>query len=284
VRVTACLIAASALGCGGKPICPNGDCSVPGVTVVEFRFDHYPQWGFDSDTCMDLAVANVHVDATDATGAVTSQDVPCDYGQASFTGLAPGAYTIAITPLDKKGHSVVSAPVTAMVTAAGVNKTVMAEVDVPYTAWTGSFTGTFLFWTSWGGQTCASATPPVVTQVLTLAVNGQVVGASTDSGQRLDGSDPEPCRALTEAYPQFAKGVPFGPAELTVAGKDENDDVVFHHVFDTFVGAGSNNPTLTFDLASAPTDAGVDGPMDGPMDGHMDGHMDDGADAPMDGP
>ena len=273
---TAGLIAASALGCGSTPICPNGNCSVPGVTVATYRFDHYPEWGFDSDTCMDLAIAKVHVDATDATGKVTSQDVPCDYGQASFTGLAPGPYTIAITPIDAHGNSAVTAPIAATVTAAGSNKTVMTEIDVPYTAWTGSFTGTFLFWTSWGGQTCASATPPVVTQVLTLAVNGQVVGAATDSGQRLDGTDPKACRALTESYPQYAKGVPFGPAELTVAGKDENDKVVFQHVFDTFVGAGSNNPTLSFDLPGAAADAGVDGPMDAPMDAPYD--------APMDGP
>lgn len=269
---TAGLLAASALGCTGKPpICPDNSCSVPGVTVATYRFDHYPEWGFDSDSCTDLAIAKVHVEATDAAGAVTAQDVPCDYGQATFTGLAPGPYTIAITPLDAHGNSVVTAPIAGTVTAPGPNQTVTTEIDVPYSAWTGSYTGTFLFRVSWGGASCNGAMPPVKTQLLTLAVNGTVVGVRTDSGQQLDGSDPEACRAFTDEFPQSAKLVPFGPAQLTVVGKEASGRVAFQHAFETFVGAGISNPTLNFDLASAPADAGVDAPMDAPSDAPMDG-------------
>ena len=71
------------------------------------------------------------------------------------------------------------------------------------------------------------------------------------------------------------KLVPFGPAELTATGIAA-EGIAFHHTFDTFIGAGISNPTLTFDVTNPPTDAGVDAPMDAPHDGPYD--------APMDGP
>ena len=259
------LFALQALACGSPPVCPNGDCSTPGTTVAMWRFDHYPAWGFDSDSCTDLGIAKVHIDATDASGAVTSQDVPCDYGQATFTGLAQGGYTIAITPLDGDGNAVVAAPITGMVTAPPRNGTASTTIDVPYTAWTGSYTGTFLFRISWGGASCAAAMPPVATQLLTLAVNGTVVAQTTDGGQRLDGTDAKACVAFTNQFPESATTVPFGPAQLTVVGEDTGGAAVFQHTFDTFVGAGISNPTLGFDLTHAAADAGVDAtpPADG---------------------
>jgi len=99
--------------------------------------------------------------------------------------------------------------------------------------------------------------PPVTTQVLTIMSNGFAIHSHTDNGQGTDGSDPKPCRALDEEYPQSVTDVPFGPATLSVVGRDENDAVVFHHQFDTFVGAGISNPTITYDLP-AHSDAGVD--------------------------
>jgi hypothetical protein len=79
-------------------------------------------------------------------------------------------------------------------------------------------------------------------------------------GQKLDGTDPEPCRALTEEFPQTAKELPFGPATLVVEGKDPGGNMKYTKSFDVFVGAGLSNPTLTFDVPAPPVDAGV--PLD----------------------
>jgi hypothetical protein len=138
-------------------------------------------------------------------------------------------------------------------------------INVPWDSWAGSFTGTFLFRLSWAGASCELAVPTVVTQTLTLMIGGSTAAtATTDVGQKLDGSDPKPCRGLGESFAQFAEGLPFGPATLSVVGKDAADEVAFDHTFDAFVGAAKNNPTITFDVpAPPPPDAGVgDAPMD----------------------
>jgi hypothetical protein len=131
---------------------------------------------------------------------------------------------------------------------------------VPWTAWTGSYTGQLLFRLTWNGQSCAMATPPVATQVLKLMANGHPVSGNTDSGQKLDGSDPRPCRAVTEGTPQYAQDLPFGPSTLIVTGKDGGGNPHFQRSVDTFIGAGLYNPTMTFDVGTPPADAGVDGP------------------------
>jgi hypothetical protein len=114
-------------------------------------------------------------------------------------------------------------------------------------------------------MSCDEAAPPIKMQVLMLrAADGQVVNASTDTGQRLDGSDPWPCRPLTEQFAQFAEALPFGPASLHVVGTDATGDVRFDHEFDTFIGAAKNNPTITFDVPSP--DAGIDAAVDASID------------------
>ena len=42
--------------------------------------------------------------------------------------------------------------------------------------------------------------------------------------------------------------VPFGPATFLVQGFDTTGTNSFRTSFETFVGAGINNPTLTFDV------------------------------------
>ncbi len=252
MKAIALLVVALSLSCGGDdgtcsdPSKPN--CGLQGHTVVKWQFDHYPQWMFDSDSCSDFGVATVHIDAVDGVGTTTSGDDQCGTGQVTLDGLAPGPYTVYAAPRDINGTDLVSAPGSATVMAGTYGNDTTVTVDVPYTAWIGTFTGTFLFRLSWGGQSCAAATPPVVKQVLTLAVNGTVTTLATDDGESLDGTTPAACYALDENFPQSVTKLPFGPAMLTVEGLDASDAVQFHHEFDTFVGAGITNPTITYDV------------------------------------
>jgi hypothetical protein len=256
------LASLQSLSCGGgDPQCANNNCTLPSNTVVKFTFDAYPQWQFPMDSCVDFGATKVQVDATDGAGSAVTAVVDCGESQATFMGLEPGDYAISVTPLDAGGNSLVNAPAAGSATSMGPGTTSTSTVNVTWDQWTGSHTGTFLFRVSWGGKTCAMATPPVVTQVLKLEVQGQVVSMKTDQAmQKLDGTDPASCYPLEASFPDDAKNVPFGPAKLTVIGKDQNDDVTFTHAFDTFVGAGISNPTITYDVPAP--DAGVDAPPD----------------------
>jgi hypothetical protein len=257
---------ASLLSCGGMdpapPTCARPDlpnCGLQGHTVVKGMFDHYPEWSFAMDSCVDFGALRVHVDAVDPTGlVVASQEDDCGAGQVTFTGLPEGTYTMSVTPLGSGGVAVVNAPTSASVAAGTFGANTEVTTYVPWTAWLGTYTGTFLFRISWNGMSCADVTPPIMTQVLTLMSNGQPVDGMTDNGQRLDGTDPRPCRALGEAFPQSATNLPFGPATLIVTGRDPQDHMAFQHRFDTFIGAGITNPTITYDLPPTPPDAGVD--------------------------
>src|SRR5262249_56672968 len=58
-------VALQALSCGGDPpICPNGDCSLPGRTTVKSTLDHYPEWLVMSDSCLDMGAAEMRGDRT----------------------------------------------------------------------------------------------------------------------------------------------------------------------------------------------------------------------------
>jgi hypothetical protein len=261
-------VALQLLSCGGDdPVdpCPTGSCDLPGSTIVKWRFDEYPEWKFQGDTCIDMDVFTVRVEVANAADPTItdSHDAQCGEGQATFLGLPEGTYNVAVTPLDFDGNPVVRAPGTGQVMAGVTGMNTETVVNVPYTAWLGTFTGTFLFRLSWGGKSCDALAPPVATQTLTLTAGGAVVAKLSDGGQRMDGTDPRPCRPFTEQFAQYVEMLPFGPATLLVVGKT-GAETRFQHQFDTFVGAGKNNPTITFDLA--PMDAGVDAPPDAPPD------------------
>lgn len=247
--------ASAMLGCGddGGPVCPTGDCTLPGSTIVKWKFNHFPALGFDSDACSELSVVTVRVEVSLADGTpVDMMEKTCGEGQLTFLGLADGAYKFVVTPLDIDGNSLVTAPVTVMANAAGPGASADVTADVNYPAWSRTYTGQFLFRLKWAGMSCAMVTPtPVATQTLTLTAGGAVRTETTSIDnvvfQKLDGTDPKPCRAFTDPFPQNVMGIPFGPATLLVVGKDAADNVLFSHTFDTFIGAGVFNPTLTFD-------------------------------------
>lgn len=256
------LVSGVTLSCGddGPPVCPTGNCTLPGNTVVKFKFNNYPDIGFDSDTCSELSVATVRVEVIgidDAT-AYDVRDVQCSEGQATFSDLLVMNYNVAVTPLDLDGNPLIKAdsPGRGVVAAAGPGARTEVTVNVQYESWARSYAGQFLFKLTWLGASCVSSGTTAVTQhSLTLTVNGVVVSQRTTNpvDQPLDGSTDIPCVPSTGA-PLTVMSVPWGPATLHVIGKNDADEVLGDHTFDTFVGAGMFNPTLTFDT---PADAGI---------------------------
>jgi len=246
----------SACGEDPPPVCPTGNCNLPGSTIVKWKFNNYPEWKFDSDACSDVGAITVLVSVVGASDSsiIDMMEKGCGEGQLTFIDLPAGTYNVAVTPLDIDGNPLVGAAVTGTVLAGSTGANTEVTVNVPYTAWSMAYTGQFLYRLAWGGPavSCATATPPVVEQTVTLTAGGIVrtETASIDNVpfQKLDGTDPKPCRAYTDQYPQNVMGLPFGPATLLVVGKDATNAVVFRTQFDTFIGAGVFNPTLSFDV------------------------------------
>jgi hypothetical protein len=278
-RLVVVVVAARALASCGSPYCGDGNedegeecddgndndmdfcraCTIysPPRTVVKWDLNRDVTRGFNGDSCTDMSVANVRVDVAGPTTA--SLEDACSTFQVTFSELPVGDYTVGVTPLDQFGTPLVTAPVPGMVTATDGN--VETEIIVPYSAWSGSYTGSFIFNLTWGGLMCPA---PIVNQVLTMEVLGQPVTQVTDTGQQLDGSDPQPCRVDEH----LVSGVPFGPATFTVEGRDSGGVTRMEHTFQTFVGVGISNPTFAFDLP--PVDAAVDATVDAAVDGMPD--------------
>lgn len=235
--------------CGGADDpCANDACTPQGRTVIKWTFNAYPDRGFGMDSCVDFGAHKVAVDLIDANGFATSGIDDCGAAQATFSGLAAGDYDVYVMPLDINGGGLLAAPIASRVTAGSVGAPRELTVNVPWDAWLGSFTGTFLFRIAWGGMSCEALLPEIKNQVLTLTVNGVVQNVMTDDGQMMNGMDKKPCKKLSDNFPQSALGVTFGPATLLVEGYDAADNMAFSKQFDTFVGAGITNPTLMFDV------------------------------------
>jgi hypothetical protein len=238
----------AACGSGPDP-CANGACDVQGRTFVKWRFNAYPERKFNMDSCVDVGATKVAVDLVDATGTTISLQDDCGNAQVAFFGLPDGDYTVFVMPLDGTGAGLLSAPVQSMVKAGAVGVDREVTVDVPATAWLATYTGTFLFKISWGGLSCDAVTPdPIKDQEVALTINGVLQTVTTDDGQTLNGMDKKPCKKFTDEFPQSALNVPFGLATLEVKGYDQTNNMRFTKTFETFVGAGISNPTLTFDV------------------------------------
>ena len=243
------LLALTACGSDGPDPCANGACDQMSRTLVKWTFDAYPERGFPMDSCVDFDVVNVKVDVVDSTGTTISRTEPCGAAQVAFFGLAEGDYTVFVTPLGSNNDGVTNMPIQGSVTAGPVGDNREVTINVPWDQWYGMHTGTFLFRISWGGVSCDAVMPDAVkNQEVTLTVNGVVQSVVTDDGQMLNGMDKKPCKKLTDEFPQSALNVPFGLATLEVKGYDQMNNMRFTKTFDTFVGAGITNPTLTFDV------------------------------------
>jgi hypothetical protein len=263
------LLAGAAIRCGGGGL--NDDTPPVQRITIKWKLNQDMLSGFPGDACIDVGASMMHVVLT---GPTTPPEMPkddrCAMDQVVYTEMPDGSYTVALTPLDAGGQSMVTAPVTMAFEVVGSTE---VTVNIPYTAWNRPYTGSFLFALTWGGQPCAGAMPPVVTQVLTLLIGGVPVTQTTSTGQMLDGSDPQPCVPSTNPSPQLVSALPLGPAVLVVEGRDGTGSPEYNKTFDTFVGASTNNPTLIFDTPgpdaapdAAPPDAAPDASPDGTPD------------------
>ena len=171
-------------GSDGQQMCGADHCGLQGHTVVKWTFDAYPEWMFPNDSCPDFSVLKVRVDAQAADASIVTKIDDCGVSQVTFDGLAEGEpYTMFVDPEDGLGNSLVMYPTTVMVNAGAYQADTSVSANVPWDSWVGSFTGTFLFRLSWATQGCAAA--GVVTQNVTLSVNGTPVSAVADNGQKL---------------------------------------------------------------------------------------------------
>lgn len=253
-RTVALALVGYVAGCGGGGL--NDDTPPVQRTTIKWTLNADLTRGFPGDACIDLGVSMVHVVLSGPTDPPDQvMDERCANGQVVFLMQPNGSFTVAVTPLDVNGAQMTAAPVTLAFEVTGSNE---QTVNIPYTAWLQSYTGSFLFALVWGGQPCAQAVPVVATQVLTLLIGGTPVTQTTATGQHLDGSDPQPCVTSTPTSPQLVQGLPIGPATLVVEGRDGTGAEQYSGTFETFVGASTNNPTATFDVPgpdAAPPDA-----------------------------
>jgi hypothetical protein len=271
------LAVAASCGGGGDPVCGDGvvqdgeQCDdgndneedycracfafLPPRTIVKWSFNAAAAPGFTQDACVDVGASSVRVTMSGPT-TVTLDDM-CSTYQVVFDDLPPGVYTAAVEPLDADGNLLVDAPVMAEVTAGTAD--VEQTIDIPFDAWVGPYTGTFYFKVHFQGMDCAPA--GVNEHRITMRVNGTLVSQMTEQGQRLDGSEAGPC-VNGNGMPQKALGLPFGPATIEIEGIDTGGTDAYIGSFETFVGAGANNPPIDFDVPTIydamPPDAGID--------------------------
>ena len=79
-------------------------------------------------------------------------------------------------------------------------------------------------------------------------------------------------------------GMVYKYPEVFVVGREQVKQFALDFgKFDTFIGAGTNNPVLTFDVPST-IDAGIDAPIDAGVDAPIDAGVDAPIDAPTDAP
>lgn len=227
---------------------------LPSTLTIKWEFNRNESPPiFPGDSCIDMGVSSV---AVEIVGPVTrSESESCSLRQVVFSDLPAGSYVARLTPRDSGEESRVAAPIEVTVPFTG--QTLVHEVTVPYEAWTGDYTGTFYYRVLWGGADCSAAAPPVAEHRFLLEAGGGPVAVVTDDGDALDGSATGPCRPFIEDFPQSAQSVPWGPATFTITGYDSGGTAQFEESFDTFVGAGPNNPEYEFDVNSLTPDAGV---------------------------
>lgn len=167
-----------------------------------------------------------------------------------FVDIPAGTYNASLKVLDRDGIPLTGGALGQEIVFSGGSTT--ETVLVAPERWLQSYIGTFFFRIEWGGEDCSTAIPTVARQKLSLVAGGEIFTGLTTDGAAMDGSSEFDCQSLSEEFPQSALDVPFGPAILTVEGIDSMGNTAYESVFDTFVGAGVNNPESVFDVDLSP--------------------------------
>ncbi|MFT3698424.1 MAG: hypothetical protein QM831_35095 [Kofleriaceae bacterium] len=256
------LLAACGGGDDGMQMCGADHCGLQGHTIVKWTFDKYPEWQFTGDGCGDFQAGKVRVDMqsnTDPT-MVTVQTEDCGAAQITFDGLTESDnFTAFVDVQDFVGNSLLTGPVTMSPVTPGVYQMDSSvNVNIPYTSWAGAstFTGTFLFYLTWGGMPCSAATPTAVAYqtvaLLDMAGNPIATTAMTSpNNEVLDGTTRVACfDKATQQFPMSVTSLPFGPVQIVVNGyADMASPAIYTATIPTFIGAGITNDTITYDIA-----------------------------------
>lgn len=245
---------------GGMQMCGADHCGLKGHTVVKWTFDKYPEWQFTGDGCGDFQAGKVRVDMqsnTDPT-LVTVQTEDCGAAQITFDGLTEtDTFTAFVDVQDFVGNSLLTGPVTTSPVMPGVyqaDQTV--TVNVPYTQWSGTYTGTFLFYLTFGGMPCSAATPtPVAYQTVQLLdmMGNPITATAMPNNEVLDGTTRVACfDKASQQFPMSVTNLPFGPVQIVVSGyADTSSPAIYSAAIPTFIGAGITNDTITYDIPAA---------------------------------
>lgn len=289
--VTACSVALAclvAMGCSSEPICGDGtpnlelgeqcddgnrdetdiclnDCTlrpIPQLTL-KWEFNQDLDRGFQGDSCFDVGAETVDVRLV-GPGIDQTDQLACSMRQVRYQDIPAGSYSAQISVADSDGGALLSAPHSQdLIFSSGVDEEEI--LIVPPTQWRMAYTGSFFFRLGWGmmGDSCELSAPPVIDNSLLLRVGGTPFAGQTDVGHPVDGSAFSMCRPLSEGGAQAVLNVPFGPAQFTIQGRDGAGVTTFEETFETFVGAGLNNPELRFNVSILPgLDAGADASVD----------------------
>jgi cysteine-rich repeat protein len=244
-------------GDGCSASCRAQDTVDTFVHFAPFIAEQFP--GFN-ETCLGLEIAQVEVSI--AGPRAHSQRVDCAFGQIKVSGLPAGSYTATAVAFDAAGTAISRGLARVDFTVGDADQNV--NVAWPWEDFTRGYSGTFYFKVLWQGATrCQEAA--VTQQRLRLERDGQPLAGTTQSGDPIDGSATGTCRDGAEGLSQAVVALGWGPARFVVSGEDDAGRTMYQGSFDTFVGAGVANPTLTFDVPSILPDAG---PVDAaPADG-----------------
>lgn len=217
--------------------------------TIKWEFNKEEAEGFTSDSCIDTDASTVEVELIGGPEPIILTE-RCSFRQVVYVDIPAAEYEVRARVLDSEGIMLTSSVLSESFSFDG--GTDMLELVVPFESWTRSYDGTFYFRVAWDAADCAGADPAVVDQRLTLVAAGQTFTGSTTDGAALDGSAASACISVDNEFPQSALDVPAGPASFRVEGLDALGDVVFSEDYETFVGAGVNNPELVFDVDVVP--------------------------------
>lgn len=239
-------------------LCTNA-CTRPGELELTLVWDpllanEFP--GFD-ESCSGVEADEMEISLAGPVNHTFQID--CSAGRTPVRGLPPGDYTIGATLLRPDEDAMGLVPVTRRVeTSVSMSSSTEVRIDFTLADFLESYKGAFFFRIRYAGMdTCAAA--EVAEQKLRLERNGEPLEGTDRDGNPvvMDGMVPVPCKDFGAPTADFVKEITWGPATFTIIGLNDKGKTIYEGTFDTFVGAGINNPEMHFDVGpdAGPPDA-----------------------------
>jgi hypothetical protein len=237
------------VGCSSGATCPDDPTACRGRVQIRWLLmtEELDDFAFN-ETCAPLEADKVQLDFDGPK--ISSEQYSCQDGQTLLLGLPVGDYSLIGTLLHEDEEGAMT-PITrgGAATAFYFDETdITVDVIFPYEDFVGSYLGSYYFKTRWGSaDSCETAVPPVDQVTVRLERDGEPVQGVTPEGMSLDGSAFGPCKDFAMS-PYLANDVAWGPADITITGRNEDGVPLYESTFPTFVGAGRANPEFQFDV------------------------------------